>query len=119
MTIFISNIKCLAIKHHISFIQSTHNKTEFKERELDRSILYASTRYSSPNPSAQQSCHSNNDESQNEAYDQDYLYLNDLAIGMNRQPIKNILHNLTSIFKNLLEVKTLFLSFFLLNYFVK
>jgi hypothetical protein len=83
------------IKQHIEYLHDElhekENKTEFEERQIDISSRLSFLPKLNPNTSAQESCHSNNNEPQRDEYDQDYLDRNDLAIGMNGQPIKKYL----------------------------
>lgn len=77
------------IKQHIEYLREQVNQKENKieSKELDLSSL---SFLSKSNPNAPTHV-SNNGETQNEEYDQDYLDRNDLAIGMNGQPIAKYL----------------------------
>lgn len=80
------------IKQHIEFLRVELNEKENKKesKELDLSSL-SFLPGSNPNAPTKESHISNNNEPQNDEYDQDYLDRNDLAIGMNGQPIKKYL----------------------------
>jgi len=79
------------IKQHIEYLKEELNEKENKKesKELDLSSLSFLPK-SNPNLPVQRDRNDNN-EPQNEEYDQDYLDQNDLAIGMNGQPIAKYL----------------------------
>lgn len=80
------------IKQHIEYLRAQINQKENKieSKELDLSSLTFLPK-SNPTPETKEGYQSNNDQPQNEEYDQDYLDRNDLAIGMNGQPIAKYL----------------------------
>ena len=82
------------IKQHIEYLREQVNIKENKidSKKLDLSSLsFLPKSNSDPQP---QVSLSNNNPSQNEEYDQDYLDRNDLAIGMNGQPIAKYLSDI-------------------------
>lgn len=94
------------IKQHIEYLREQLNQKENKKESTEWNLDFSSlTPKSNINSSAQEIRHSNNNEPENEEYDQEYLDRNDLAIGMNGQPIKKYLadiekklgHSLSSI----------------------
>ena len=83
------------IKQHIEYLREQVNQKENKiastEREADISSRLSFLPKSNPTSPLQEGSNNNNNEPQNDEYDQDYLDRNELAIGMNGQPIKKYL----------------------------
>jgi uncharacterized protein YbcC (UPF0753/DUF2309 family) len=82
------------IKQHIEYLREQLNQKENNKESIEAGLDLTSLSLlpkSDSSPQVQESCQSNDNELNNEEYDKNYLDKNDLAIGMNGQPIKKYL----------------------------
>jgi hypothetical protein len=93
------------IKRHIDLLhnqqKNTTNKKGFKDGELDLSSLHVHSTASNSSPPVQTS--RDNNPSQKDEYDQDYLDHYDLVIGMAGKPIKRYLADIEKKFGHALS----------------